>query len=67
MQLRQVLESPMINARVTRSIECLVTNAADLFDEDGNLTSKKSIDVMEQQFSEFKNLVDERKKELAHG
>ncbi|WP_245994792.1 NADPH-dependent FMN reductase [Companilactobacillus furfuricola] len=66
MQLRQVLESPMINAHVTRSIECLVTNAADLFDQNGNLTSQKSIDVMEQQFAEFKNLVNERQKEIAH-
>jgi fumarate reductase flavoprotein subunit len=66
MQLRQVLESPMINSRVTRSIECLVTNAQDLFDENGNLTSQKSIDVMDQQFNEFKQLINERNQELAH-
>lgn len=66
MQLRQVLESPMINAHVTRSIECLVTNAAELFNDHGDLTSEKSIKVMDQQFNEFKKLINERNKELAH-
>lgn len=66
MQLRQVLESPQINAKVTRGVECLVTNAADRFDEKGNLNFQKSIDIMEQQFNEFKQLIKERNQELAH-
>ncbi len=66
MQLREVLESPMINARVTRSTECLVVNAQDKFDEHGNLNNQKSIDVMEEQYQEFENLINERKRELAN-
>jgi hypothetical protein len=56
----------MINARVTRSTECLVVNAQDKFDEHGNLNNQKSIDVMEEQYQEFENLINERKRELAN-
>ncbi|WP_048702439.1 NADPH-dependent FMN reductase [Companilactobacillus ginsenosidimutans] len=66
MQLREVLESPMIDAHVTHSTECLVVNAQDKFDEHGNLNNQKSIDVMEEQYQEFAKLVNERNKELAH-
>ncbi len=60
MHLREILATPAINGKVTHNTECFITNADDNFDDNNHVTSQKTIDVLENLYSEFIEIINER-------
>ncbi|MDT2767560.1 NAD(P)H-dependent oxidoreductase [Globicatella sulfidifaciens] len=52
-QLRQILDSPEVKARVLPSSEFLLGNSLQAFDEEGNLKDEKLVKDLEQIFADF--------------
>lgn len=57
-QLRQILDSPEIKARIMPSSEFLLGHSLQAFDEDGNLKDKKVVEQLDGLFEDFLQFVN---------
>lgn len=57
-QLRQILDSPEIKARIMPSSEFLLGHSLQAFDEDGNLKDKKVVEQLDGLFQDFLQFVN---------
>ncbi|AKP67416.1 NADPH-dependent FMN reductase [Companilactobacillus ginsenosidimutans] len=57
-QLRQILDSPEIKARIMPSSEFLLGHSLDAFDENGNLKDQEQVVQLDGLFQDFLNFVD---------
>ncbi|ASR41590.1 NADPH-dependent FMN reductase [Ligilactobacillus agilis] len=56
--LRQILDSPEMQARIMPSSEFLVDHSLQAFDEAGNLTDSEKVERLEQLFTDFETFVE---------
>ncbi|GAA3009889.1 NAD(P)H-dependent oxidoreductase [Tetragenococcus solitarius] len=57
-QVREVLDSPGVNAKVLPGNEFLLGNSHHAFDSKGNIKDKKTIEFLEQCFSHFLDFIN---------